>query len=63
MGDTGPSLPVKALMYMEIAQGLIQLVDGLDTGSSIHKIIEDKIDQTLNAALAEVDKYKEDLNG
>ncbi len=61
MGSDGPSLPVKALLYLDLASNIIHLTDGMDSNEPTHKMMIQKVEFAIDKAFAEVELYKEEL--
>jgi hypothetical protein len=61
MGNDGPSLPVKALMYLELVSNILNLVDGIDSNDPTHRMLIQKVEMALDKAFVEIELYKEEL--
>ena len=61
MGDTGQNLPIKALMYLELASSLLHLTDGIDSNDPGHRMVMQKIEMAFDKAFVEIELYKEEL--
>lgn len=61
MGSDGPSLPVKALLYLDLASNIIHLTDGIDSNDPTHRMMIQKVEIALDKAFIEIELFKEEL--
>lgn len=58
MGDTSPPLSDKAQMFVDLAQQILNLNNGVDSCDPQNKITVDKAMQCLDLAMEEIKNYK-----